>query len=146
MDDLKHSGFNEKERLRILKGGFKTVENLQKKVNNGERPFFRSANFKKEDRKNEKDKNKNEWFKKSNPNYKSVMFVDATPNSELIRLLKEAEKNNMIDENNRIKFVEKVGVKTLDYLKVDDPFRTNCSKDDCLACHDGDKVKETFSN
>ena len=62
MIDLKHSGFNEKERLRILEGGFKTIENLQAKVAKGERPFYRPADFNKEERRKEKEKKKNEWF------------------------------------------------------------------------------------
>ena len=106
-------------------------------MDKGERPFFRSGDFKKEERRNEKENKRNNWFKQSNENFKSVMFVDATPKSELLRLLKDAEKKHKIGEDRRIKFVEKIGVKTVDYLKIDDPFRSNCFKDDCLACRDG---------
>ena len=42
--------------------------------------------------------------------------------------------------------METVGVKVIDFLKVDDPFRTNCSKKDSKACQNGDKRNESYSN
>ena len=45
MKDLKQSGYNENDRLNVLKGGFKTFENLKTKERNRIRPFYRSNLF-----------------------------------------------------------------------------------------------------
>ena len=122
MENLKVSGYNEKERFTILKGGFKTYENLKEKEAQGEGPFYRPPSYKREERKKNKGKKKLNWFKKESDNLKSVMFVEATPNSELINMLKKTENIHKIDNNNRIKFVEKCGKKNVDALRVSDPF------------------------
>ena len=58
MKDLRLSGYNELERLNILQGGFKTYENLKLKEKKGLRPFYRSNQFMKEERKQLKKKKK----------------------------------------------------------------------------------------
>ena len=58
MKDLRLSGYNEQERLNILKGGFKTYENIKLKEKKGLRPFYRSNQFMKEERKQLKKKKK----------------------------------------------------------------------------------------
>ena len=70
------------------------------------------------------------------------MFVDATPNSELINKLREIEENNKIDEKKRIKFVEKSGIKLIDAIRPSNQFRSNCNDKECLAC----KGSKKFSN
>ena len=70
------------------------------------------------------------------------MFVEPTPNGELVKQLKEIEQNHMIDKNKRIKFVEKSGRKIIDKIRISDPFRKNCLQEDCLACRNTTK----FSN
>lgn len=56
-------------------------------------------------------------------NLQSVFFVNSTPNSELLKLLKKTEEENKINEDGRIKFVGKAGVKNFDYLKLTDPIQ-----------------------
>ena len=51
---LQVSGYNEADRFRILKGGFRTFEKLKEKEKKGERPFFRPASFEKIKRKKDK--------------------------------------------------------------------------------------------
>ena len=57
MEDIKISGYNERERKTILKGGILTYEKLRKKESDGIRPFYRPGNYKKEERKKKKRKN-----------------------------------------------------------------------------------------
>ena len=55
-------------------------------------------------------------------------------------MLKSTEDRHKINENCRIKFVEKSGVKYVDYLKNVNPFGKNCKKeDDCLMCRNNQK-------
>lgn len=133
MEDLMISGYKEKERFIILKNGMKTYENLKKKANEELRPFYRPKNFEKKERKQKKRNIKYNWFAKKNAKYTSVMFVNPTPNSELLKMLEKTENRHKLDENKRVKFVEKSGVKIVNILQSD-PFATNCTKEDCIAC------------
>ena len=98
MEDLKVSGYNERERFYILRGGFKTFENVKEKSAAGERPFYRPANFNKDERKSIKKKKKYTWHNQKNDKFSSVMFVEPTPNGELVKKLRETEAVHKIDE------------------------------------------------
>ena len=138
MEKLKRSGYDEKDRLEILKGGINTFKRLKAKEEKGERPFFRPSRFKKKERLKKKSEKKNSWFKHKNDVVKSVMFVDPSPKSELMKLLKETEDKHKISDEERIKFVEKAGMKAVDVMKVNDPFRKNCPPEKhCLPCKNG---------
>ena len=143
MESLKVSGYNHADRLKILKGGINTYEKIEEKVKANIRPFYRPANFEKDERKERKDKAKNTWFKKNNK-FTSVMFVEPTPNGELVKKLREVEEKNQISETKRIKFVEKSGIKLVHKLTRKNPFRKNCDDDFCMACKS--KPNGKFSN
>ena len=78
--------------------------------------MYRLAEYEREKRKDKKNNAKNNWFKNKNPNFKSVMFVEPTPNSGVVKLLRHAEEQHKMSENKRIKFVEKAGVKLVHKL------------------------------
>ena len=67
------------------------------------------------------------------------MFVETTPNGELINMLRQVEEKYKIDEDKRIKFVEKCGRKIINQIRVADPFRENCTEDECIACQNSSK-------
>ena len=111
MQKLKSSEYNENERLEILKGGINTYDNIRKLEEEGKRPFFRPPETRKVDRKRNKNK-KEEWFKDKddlNNKFAAVMFVEATPQGELIKKLRDTENKFRIDDSKRIKFIEKCG-------------------------------------
>ena len=109
----------------------------------GKRKYYRNPESRKDDKKKNK-KRKNNWYKNGNvkESITSVMFVETTPQGELIKLLKSIEEKYKIGEEQRIKFVEKCGTKVINKLRVADPFRSNCREDDCLAC----RGSKEFSN
>ena len=67
--------------------------------------------------------------------YDSVLFIPATPDSELKKLIEEEAKACEL----RIKIVEKPGKKLIDYMKSFDKSHENlkCEEKDCLACGNG---------
>ena len=77
-----------------------------------------------------KEKEKNNWFSK-NGKYKSVMFVDATPNSELKnRVQKSANKNKV-----PVKVIEKVNNSIKRNIQKSNPFPIlHCGREDCMMC------------
>ena len=133
MTDLKLSGYNEKEREDILIGGMNTYSNLKDKEKAGIRPFYRPYNEQNSNSKNSKVKN---WFRKgqNSEQFKSVMFVDATPGDKLLKMLRHTESQFMVDENYRIKFVSKVGMKLGSILKSKNILDKTCSDMDGSPC------------
>ena len=68
------------------------------------------------------------------------MFIDATPNSELIKKFREVEERCKIDDKKRIKFVEKSGMKLIDAIRPSNQFQSNCKDEECIACKDSKKL------
>ena len=136
MQELKLSGYTESERLKILKGGINTYKNIKRLEINNVRPFYRSNSFQKTERMENKSKKKKHWFKGRNCDlrYKSVMFVEATPEDTLLKMLKTTEEQHKISDNHRIKFVSKSGSKLENILERKNPFESNCHSNDCKPC------------
>ena len=135
MKELKASGYSESDRQEVLKSGIKRYESLRRKEEKGERPFFRSRDFQRNERDEDKERKRGSWFKQNNNKYKTVFFVPPTPNSVLLKMLKQTEEHNMISEDERVKFVETCGTKYIDYLKTPSPFNEKCKdEENCIVC------------
>ena len=66
--------------------------------------------------------------------------MPATPGSRLLKMLKQTENQNQIDNQSRIKFIETSGRRYIDHLKIRDPYQENCSSEErCLMCMNSDK-------
>ena len=68
------------------------------------------------------------------------MFIEATPNGELVKAIREVEDRHKISNTKRIKFIEKSGTKIIHTLRTTDPFKENCNETDCLACKNNGKL------
>ena len=60
-----------------------------------------------------KDEKVKNWFRRGNNSeqFKTVMFVTATPGEKLLKILKETEAKFRISDDFRIKFVSNAGIK-----------------------------------
>ena len=136
MKELKASEYTEKDRENILKGAVNTYKNIKTKEILKERPFYRDNSFEKFKRKIAKSNKKANWFKgkQRDSNYKSVLFVEATPGETLLKLLKETEERYKIADDCRIKLVSKSGSKISNLIVKKDPFAINCNEDECPPC------------
>ena len=131
MYELCISGYNEKERLVILKGALQTHNKIVTKVNKNVRPYFRPNSFRKSDRAKAKSSQRTNWFKNSNIQYSAVMFVDATPGDKLLKIFKHIENIHRISDQDRIKFVSKSGIRLSNIVQKRDPFLSNCKDKNC---------------
>ena len=133
MKELKASEYTEKDRENILKGAVNTFKNIKSQELLKIRPFYRDNKFEKEKRKRNKSKKRNTWYqgKQCDSNYKSVLFVEATPGDTLIKRLKETEERFKIAENCRIKLVSKSGNKLSSLIEKKNPFAVNCNEIEC---------------
>ena len=147
MYELHISGYSEKERLTILKGGINTYSNLKMQELSGNRPFYRPNSYQKQSRIKTKQSKKKIWFKGKNcdERYKSVMFIDATPGDKLVKLMKEVEEKFRIADDQRIKIVSKGGTKLVNLFERKNPFLENCKDGDCPPCDNQDKKNDKLS-
>ena len=133
MGELKISGYSECERKNILESAVNTHVKLMHKEARGLRPYYRSK-FDAKGVNKKSSQYKRNWFRGNDNMYKTVMFVDATPNDELIKALRRTEEKFMIDQDHRIKFVSKSGTKLINLFQKRDPFQRNCDLSDCAPC------------
>ena len=125
---LSFSGYDVQYRYNVLKTACEKFNKMKLEFNiNGK--FFQNLIEKRNSTPN-KQKIKNNWFSKSGK-YKSVMFVDATPNSELKnRVQKSANKNKV-----PIKVIEKVNNSIKRNIQKSNPFPIlHCGREDCMMC------------
>ena len=136
MQELCSSGYSENDRLNILKGGINTYKKLKMSELLKQRPFYRPNSYRKYERKNEKAKKIKTWFqgKKCDSNFKSVMFIDATPGDKLLKMIKQTEEKYQIAPDHRIKIVSKSGSKLVNLFERNNPFETNCEDIKCKPC------------
>jgi hypothetical protein len=104
---------------------------------NGIKPLYRSKEWNMEERKKAKLNKKHTWWNKENAKtqYKSVLFVTPTPGGVLASELRkrEAEMNRHSEE--RIKIVEKGGLKVKDILGSKNAGqKSKCSQKTCPLC------------
>ena len=96
----------------------------------GELPLHRPKEWRKDEREQEKVRKKNDWYKRGGN--EAVIFVPATPNSQLLqrKYQKEIKRQGF-----KIKVVEKVGIAIKRLLQRSDPCKPRqCEREDCLVC------------
>ena len=131
---MQYSGYNKKFRHQVVDSALKAYNTMKLKDRSGEELMFRPKEWKRKERETSKHLKKQTWFRKGG--YSSVIFVPATPKSELkIKLEKDIRESGM-----KIKIVEKAGVNVKRMLQRSDPFKNRkCNKEDCFVCTTGGK-------
>ena len=86
----------------MLKSARDAFESKKEEERNGGNPLYRQREWRRCERRRQREKKKNEWFRKSNK--ESVMFIPATPESELRKKLQE----EVGQKGFKIKVVEKL--------------------------------------
>jgi hypothetical protein len=145
MQKLKNSGYDECFRLEILKSSLNGYEKIVEDSKNGLKPIYRSKEWKDKNNWTAKKKSKKEnWWKgKQEIKNKSVIFVPATPGSELARMFRKVEREQREQNQNQmnIQIIEQTGVSLEKLFQRSNPFKQkNCEKSDCVVC-DGNGVK-----
>ena len=126
---MQYSGYNRRFRYEILKSAYDAYEHLRQKEINEGIPIYRHKKYRRIERKKEKKTKIKNWYK--NNNTETVMFVPATPQSELKKQLQLYINNN----GTKIKVIERSGKKIIRLLQRNDPFREKQCADgeNCLV-------------
>ena len=123
---MQASGYGQKFRYQVLKSAL----NAHEKLKDGEgRTIYRGKENNTPQRRAQRRRERKKWFKKGG--YESVLFVQATPNSEL----KHQVPEEIAASNINIKVVERAGTKIKRILQKNDPFdKTMCAEGECFVC------------
>ena len=126
---MQSSGYKHKFRFEIIKSSIDAYEKINKDVNQGLRPLHRKKEWKFFERKKKKQKQRKEWHKKDGN--EAVLFIPATPGSQLTKLA----RNKIEQSKLRVKVVEKPGKKVKELLQKNDPIADKmCHNKDCFVC------------
>ena len=126
MRRLQWSGFSKEERYNLL------VKALGKYDARKER-FMETGTMYEQTGDVETQKRSADWYK-YNGKYESVLFVEATPRSELKKSVQRLVKKHKL----KILVVERAGSTTKSVLQKSDPFEhLSCGRDDCVPCKNG---------
>ena len=134
---LKNSGYNHKFRTEILDSSLKAYKKMTEDDINQVKPMYRSREWNAEERILAKSQKKFNWWNtdKAKIQYKSVLFVTPTPGGVLAKELQKREEELNKNNEERIKIVEKGGLKIKDILGSKNPFaKSKCSQKTCPLC------------
>ena len=137
MVKLKNSGYSQNYRIQILDSAQKAYEKMVNDDKNEIKPMYRSRNWNKGERLEDKSMKKVNWYRNASQEteYKTVLFVPVTKGSILAKELRNREEEINRFSKERIKIEESGGVNIKDFLIQKDPFPKNkCEKEKCLIC------------
>ena len=132
---MRKAGYNEKYRESILTNAINIYTKKIEDEKNNVRPVYRNKNWKKDERRKDKENKRKNWATKNG--HIAPIFVPATPGGELARRMRrvaEKEKKDGIHFN-----IIEIGGRTLkSELQKSNPTATpGCDKEDCLPCSNG---------
>ena len=141
---LKNSGYDQKFRKEILNSALQAFDKMKADDESGAKPMYRNRQWNFEERQRTKLNRKQNWWnnKNSKLQYTSVLFVTPTPGGELANELRRREAELNKHSGERIKVVEKGGLKVKDILCAKNPFqRPKCMEKICPLCTDSKYVE-----
>ena len=134
---LKNSNYSQKFRTEVLDSALKAYKKMQEDDKNGTKPMYRNREWNAEERKCKKNQKKKNWWNSTHSkiNYTSVLFVTPTPGGTLAKQLRQREEELNRHSNERVKIVEKGGLKIKDILGTKKPLtNSKCTQKDCPLC------------
>ena len=132
---MQYSGYDREFRAQVVESAMKTFDSMLARDASGEEPLYRPREWNRVGRAKARRAKKSDWFKKGKAGNESVIFVPATPGSEL----KKRYMSVIAKAGVRIGVTEVPGTNLKRRLQKSDPFREErCGKDDCLVCAEGD--------
>ena len=130
---MRDSGYPERMREEIIQSGLKGYEKLVEVESSGGRPVNRPRKSDQTERRKEKAKRKDTWYKQGG--YSSVLFVPCTPGGVLAKQMKEVEARSRNDRNWKVKIMEMGGQTLRSQTSKSNPWTGRpCDKDSCFPC------------
>ena len=129
---MQFSGHSRKMRGQVVRSALNAYDKIREKDERGEVPMYRPREWNREEREENRRKKKRDWFKGKDGKKESVVFIPATPGSELKRRFQRVIQK----AGGMIAVVEVPGNSLKRTLQRSDPFKDEtCMKEKrCLVC------------
>ena len=134
VDRMQFSGYDKTVKAKVIQ---KILQKYDAKIRtyNEVGKMYRSRKEQYDERRKLKDLNKSRWY--NTEKYDSVLFVDVTKNSELMREVQQCCKKYKM----KVKVVEKMGRTIKSELQRSNPFDLkSCGRNNCAICKLGIKI------
>ena len=132
---MKMAGYKENYRKDVLKHALSIYDKKCEDHKNGTRPIYRPKNWKKDERRRNKESKRYEWSTKGG--YIAPIFVPSSPGGELAKEMRRVAQAEATKEI-RFKIVEMGGRTLKSELQRSNPTATpGCTEEDCLGCSEG---------
>ena len=131
---IQYSGYEQEFRYEVLSSALNAYDKLRQSEARGERPLYRPKEWNAEEREEARELKKRNWYKRGG--YETVVFVPATPNSQLRKRYEKVIERTGI----KMRVVEQSGVSLKRTLQRSDPAKNQtCWHPECLVCSTGGK-------
>ena len=135
MKRMMEGGYDERYRMSTIKHALRIHDRMLEEHQEGIRPIHRPHDWQAETRRLDKKRKRHAWSTRGG--YIAPIFVPATPNSELVNLLKEVAEEEAV-RGLRFKVMERGGRMVKNIMQKSNPTATpGCTDANCLACKDG---------
>ena len=136
MRRLKTSGYGARYCAKILKAGLRGFRKMVEVETAGGRRVNRHDSTDQKLRKVRKLREEKTWYKRGG--HDTVLFVPATPNGELAKIMRSKEQQNSQGRTWKVKVVENAGRMIKSALQKADPTpKTPCGNPECMGCPNG---------
>ena len=123
---MQYSGYSHQFRTIVTQSAINAYQKIKERDDKGQEPMYRPRSWERKSRMEQKRRKRDNWFK--NKGEESVIFVPATPNSELRNEYERIVKQNKV----KIRIEERVGVQLQRVLRKPRAFRGEECR--CLVC------------
>ena len=129
MMKMQYSGYKKEMRYHVVKSAINAYMQIREKEQLGIRPIHRPRNWRREERRKEKEQKRKDWYRTGG--FDTVLFTAMTPNGKL----KKMYENEIRRSGLRIKVVERSGRTLKSQLQTSNPFKQRqCGREDCFIC------------
>ena len=132
---MQFSGYDKRFRTQVVRSALNAYDKMVEKDANGEEPMYRPRSWKRIERAKSRRAKMSEWFKGGGQGNETVIFVPATPDSELKRRYQKVITAAKV----KVAVAEVPGASLKRRLQKSDPFReSKCrDRDKCMVCGEG---------
>ena len=133
---MQYSGYHRRFRTEVVMSALNAYDKMVERDEEGVEPLYRPRGWNEVERAKRRRAKKGDWFKGGDQRNESVVFVPATPGSELRRRYQKIIQDAKV----RIAVAEVPGASLKKRIQKSDPFREKTCRDAdvCMVCGDGD--------
>ena len=130
---MQYSGYSQEFRAEVVKSALHAYDQMKARDNAGDEPMYRPREWRRVERAEARRDKRGSWFRGKESANETVVFIPATPNSELRRRYVEVINRSGVG----IAVAEVPGTTLKQVLQKSDVEGGGCGEENCLTCKEG---------